>query len=120
MLFGLFIGNMDELRRFTWIDKFKPDELKKEVHKFKEIIVEFAFLIRVLFFLLFGFSIETADILNTESLGWALIIVITIIVIRAIALKLFKLPIQPLLFIAPRGLITILLFLSILPEDLLS
>lgn len=120
MLFGLFIGNMDELRRFTWIDKFKPDELKKEVHKFKEIIVEFAFLIRVLFFLLFGFLIETADILNTESLGWALIIVITIIVIRAIALKLFKLPIQPLLFIAPRGLITILLFLSILPANTIA
>ena len=117
MLFGLFIGNLDELRRFTWIDKFKPNELKKEVHKFKEIIAEFAFLIRALFILLFGFLIETADILNTESLGWALIIVIVIIVFRAIALKLFKLPIQPLLFIAPRGLITILLFLSILPQN---
>ena len=34
-----------------------------------------------------------------------------------VALKLFKVPLKPLLFIAPRGLITILLFLSILPEN---
>lgn len=69
MLFGLFIGNLDELRRFAWIDKFKPDELNKEVHKFKENIAEFTFIVRALFFLLFGFLIKTDDILNTETLG---------------------------------------------------
>lgn len=120
MLFGLFIGNLDELRRFAWIDKFKPDELNKEVHKFKENIAEFAFIVRALFFLLFGFLINTADILNTESLGWALVIVASIVVFRALFLKLFKVPLKPLLFIAPRGLITILLFLSILPENSIS
>lgn len=120
MLFGLFIGNLDELRRFAWIDKFKPDELNKEVHKFKETIAEFAFIVRALFFLLFGFLINTADILNTESLGWALVIVASIVVFRALFLKLFKVPLKPLLFIAPRGLITILLFLSILPENSIS
>ncbi|WP_026752334.1 cation:proton antiporter [Sediminibacterium sp. C3] len=120
MLFGLFIGNLDELRRFAWIDKFKPDELNKEVHKFKETIAEFAFIVRALFFLLFGFLINTADLLNTESLGWALVIVASIVVFRALFLKLFKVPLKPLLFIAPRGLITILLFLSILPENSIS
>lgn len=120
MLFGLFIGNLDELRRFAWIDKFKPDELNKEVHKFKENIAEFAFIVRALFFLLFGFLIKTDDILNTETLGWALIIVFSIVVFRALSLKLFNIPLKPLLFIAPRGLITILLFLSILPENSIS
>lgn len=120
MLFGLFIGNLDELRRFAWIDKFKPDELNKEVHKFKENIAEFAFIVRALFFLLFGFLIKTDDILNTEILGWALIIVFSIVVFRALSLKLFNIPLKPLLFIAPRGLITILLFLSILPENSIS
>lgn len=120
MLFGLFIGNLDELRRFAWIDKFKPDELNKEVHKFKENIAESAFIIRALFFLLFGFLINTADILNTQSLGWAFIIVFSIVVFRAVSLKLFNVPLKPLLFIAPRGLITILLFLSILPENSIS
>lgn len=120
VLFGLFIGNLDELRRFSWIDKFKPNELNKEVHKFKEIIAEFAFIVRALFFLLFGFLINTADILNTESLGWAFMIVLSILVFRALSLKLFQVPLRPLLFIAPRGLITILLFLSILPENSIS
>ena len=120
MLFGLFIGNLDELRQFNWIEKFKPDELNKEVFKFKENIAEFAFLIRALFFLLFGYLIDTADILNTESLGWALVIVFSILLFRAIALHLFRLPIKPLLFIAPRGLITILLFLSILPANAIA
>lgn len=120
LLFGLFIGNIDELQRFTWIDKFKPAELKKEVSKFKEIISEFAFLIRALFFLLFGFLIQTEEIIRFDSLGWALLIVILIFVFRAITLKLCKLPIWPLLFIAPRGLITILLFLSILPGNAIA
>lgn len=53
LLFGLFIGNLDELKQFKWIEKFRPDELNKEVNKFKELTTEGAFLIRALFFLLF-------------------------------------------------------------------
>lgn len=117
LLFGLFIGNLDELKRFKWIEQFKPDELNREVHKFKEIVTEFAFLVRALFFLLFGFLMETAEILSTKTLFWAIAIVFFIFAFRAIQLKLSNLPLKPLLFIAPRGLITILLFLSIVPAN---
>ncbi|HLD52607.1 MAG TPA: hypothetical protein VJA82_04830 [Sediminibacterium sp.] len=115
LLFGLFIGNLDELKHYKWIEKFKPDELNKEVLKFKELIAEFAFLVRALFFLVFGFLMETSEILSTQTLLWAISISILIYLFRAIQLKLSNLPLKPLLFIAPRGLITILLFLSILP-----
>lgn len=115
LLFGLFIGNLDELKHYKWIEKFKPDELNKEVLKFKELVAEFAFLVRALFFLVFGFLMETSEILSTETLLWAISISILIYLFRAIQLKLSNLPLKPLLFIAPRGLITILLFLSILP-----
>jgi len=54
LLFGLSIGNIDELKRFKWIEKFKPNVLNREVIKFKELTTETAFLIRALFFLLFG------------------------------------------------------------------
>lgn len=117
LLFGLFIGNLDELKQFKWIEKFKPDELNKEVHKFKELVAELAFLIRALFFLVFGFLMETSEILSTETLIWAILISFLIFFFRAIQLKLSNLPLKPLLFIAPRGLITILLFLSILPSN---
>lgn len=115
MFFGLIMENFDELDRFKWIHKLKPKQLDKEVHKFKELIIEAAFLIRSLFFLLFGFLMKTEDILNPETFGIALGICALIYLIRAVQLAYFKVKLMPLLFIAPRGLITILLFLSI-PE----
>ena len=120
LLFGLSIGNLDELKRFRWTEKFKPEELNKEVNKFKELTIEAAFLIRALFFLLFGYLIETSEVLNADTFIWALAIVFFIFTFRLIQLKLSKLPLQPLLFVAPRGLITILLFLSIEPPHTIS
>ena len=120
LIFGLSIGNLDELKQFKWIEKFKSDELNKEVKKFKELIVEGAFLVRALFFLLFGYLIETIEVLNTDTLLWSVSIVFFIFAFRTIQLKLSKLPLQPLLFVAPRGLITILLFLSIEPTHTIS
>lgn len=120
LLFGLSIGNLEELKRFKWIEKFKPDELIKEVNKFKELTIEAAFLIRALFFLLFGYLIETSEVLNPDTFIWAFAIVFFIFTFRAIQLKLSKLPLQPLLFVAPRGLITILLFISIEPTQSIS
>jgi len=117
LLFGLSIGNLDELKKYKWIQRFKPDALKHEVEKFKELTVEVAFLIRSVFFLLFGFLIETSEILNTDTLVWSIGIVLAIFGFRTIQLKLSNLPLKPLLYVAPRGLITILLFLSIDPAD---
>lgn len=113
LLFGLCIGNIDELKRFKWIEKFKPDELNKEVQKFKELTGEATFLVRALFFLVFGYLLETSEILNPATLIWSIGIVCGIFFIRFMQLKISKLALSPLLFIAPRGLITILLFLSI-------
>ena len=66
-----------------------------------------------MFFLLFGFIIETKKILDVTSLMLAASIVALILLIRIVYLTISKIEIFPLLFIAPRGLITILLFLSI-------
>ncbi len=120
LVFGLFLGNLDELKRFKWSGKFRPEKLDIEVKKFKEITGEATFLIRVLFFMLFGFLMEAKEILNPETIPWAAGIVLSIIVVRWISLKFSKLPSSPLLFVAPRGLITILLFLAILPEQSIS
>ncbi|CAN5558217.1 hypothetical protein BH10BAC6_BH10BAC6_09090 [soil metagenome] len=117
LVFGLFLGNLDELKGFKWIEKLKPDELDKEVKKFKEITIEGAFLVRALFFLLFGYLIQTKELLNADTILWAVGIVIAILVFRAVQLKLSKLSLSPLLYIAPRGLITILLFLAIEPSQ---
>lgn len=113
LLFGLFLGNLDELKGFKLINKLHPEILDKEVHKFGELTTEIAFLIRALFFLLFGFLIKTAEILNIDTIFWAVLITAGIYLLRAVFLKFMKIEFLPILFIAPRGLITILLFLSI-------
>lgn len=113
LFFGLFMGNLDELTGFEFIQNLKPEILNKEVHKFRELITEFTFLIRTLFFLLFGFLIETKELLNTKTLILSVSITIGVVLIRGLFLKIVKIPLYPMLFVAPRGLITILLFLSI-------
>jgi len=113
LLFGLFLGNLDEFRNNKYIHKLQLDILDDEVHKFKDLTIEITFLIRSLFFLLFGYLIETSELLNTDTIQWALGICAGIFLIRYILLKSFKLDLIPLVFIAPRGLITILLFLNI-------
>lgn len=113
MLFGLFLGNLDEFENNKYLQKFRVDLLQKEVTKFREITAELTFLIRSLFFLLFGFLINTEELLNPDSAIWAVVISASIYLIKAVHLKFMKLPLHPLLFVAPRGLITILLYLSI-------
>lgn len=119
LLFGIFLGNLDELKHIKFIQRLRPEILTNEVHKFKDLTAEMAFLIRALFFLLFGFLIETSEIINTDTIIWAIGITAGIFIIRYVLLKAFKIAISPLLYIAPRGLITILLFLSI-PLNLVS
>jgi potassium/hydrogen antiporter len=113
LLFGIFLGNLDELKHLNFINRLNPDILNREVMKLKELTIEGAFLIRALFFLLFGFLIETEELFNGETMTWAAGITLGIFVLRYFFLKSFRLPVSPLLFVAPRGLITILLFLSI-------
>ena len=113
LLFGLILGNIDELKRFKFVEKFQPEILNKETQKFRELTTEFTFLIRTLFFILFGFLIKTKELLNQETIIWAVAITGFIFLLRAIVLKFVKLDLNPLLYISPRGLITILLFLSI-------
>jgi len=113
LIFGLFLNNLDELQRFSFIKKLQPKLLNEEVHNFSKLIAEAAFLIRTIFFILFGYTISADTLLDLETLPFAVGIIVLIVSIRFIQLKISKTEITPLLFIAPRGLITIMLFLSI-------
>ncbi|MDI1317151.1 cation:proton antiporter [Flavobacterium sp.] len=113
LIFGLFLNNLDELHRFSFIKKLQPKLLNEEVKGFSKLIAEAAFLVRTIFFILFGYTISAETLLNLDTLPFALGIVALIILIRFIQLIVTKTEITPLLFIAPRGLITIMLFLSI-------
>jgi potassium/hydrogen antiporter len=113
LIFGLFIGNIDELKKISWINRMKPENLNQEVHKFKEITTEITFMIRALFFLLFGYLINISELLNVDTALWSFLLTGGIFLLRFLLIYLFQLKQKPILYIAPRGLITILLFLSI-------
>lgn len=112
---GLFIGNLDKFKRFRIVDRLQPEIMVKEVVKLNDITTEITFSIRSLFFILFGYLIETQELLNVETLVIAIGILIVVIILRTIGLKLARQNLNPLLYVAPRGLITILLFITI-PE----
>jgi Kef-type K+ transport system membrane component KefB len=116
LVLGLFLNNLDQIKHIRLIQKLRPRLLAEEIKKFKEIVIEATFLVKALFFLVFGYLIHTTELLNKESLAWSAGITGGIFLIRAIILKLSKIKLIPLVFIAPRGLITILLFLSVKQE----
>jgi hypothetical protein len=117
MIFGLFLGNLDELKHIRFINRLRPEVLNAEAQRFKKLTGEATFLVRSLFFILFGFLIETSELINTDNILWSGITVALIYLIRFVQLKASNMRLRHLLFIAPRGLITILLYLSILPAD---
>ena len=97
-ILGLFIGNLDKFKRFRFVDKLQT---------------EITFSIRSLFFILFGYLINTHELLNAKTFIIATGILVGIIVLRIIGLKIARQNLNPLLYVAPRGLITILLFITI-------
>lgn len=119
LLFGLFLSNTDLWSQNKFAHNLRPAIVKKEVHRFHGVIMEIAFLVRSLFFLLFGFSITAAEIFNPATIIWAMAICAVIYLIRLIFLKLLSIKDFSLVAMAPRGLITVLLFLSIPIEETL-
>jgi len=116
LLFGLFVGHLDKLTKFKWVEKLVTYNPEKEVEMFTVLTIEGTFLIRSLFFLVFGYLLETSELFDATTAIWAVAMVLFFLVVRVVQLLVSQLPIRPLLFIAPRGLITILLFLYITPE----
>lgn len=120
LVLGLFLGNLSEIRHFYLVEKLldtvDSERLGREVMKFNSITIEATFLVRSLFFLLFGYLMETHEFIDLVTLPWAFGIVTVIFGSRWAFLKLLRIPVKPLLFFSPRGLITILLFMSVGPE----
>jgi cell volume regulation protein A len=113
LLFGLFLGNLEAFGKLPLMKRFSFRQLNAALPSFHEISTELAFVIRALFFILFGFLLKTEEIINLQTLPLAASIVGLVLLLRIISLLVLSLPVLPLLFVAPRGLITILLFLSI-------
>ena len=82
-------------------------------HDFHILTLESAFVIRTFFFVLFGMTVSLGVLLDLEVLVQGLVISVLLYVVRLVLLVVMKQePLSPLLYIAPRGLITVLLFFA--------
>lgn len=119
LIFGLVMNNNHLFRNRFSAKVIDFQSFDSELISFKHITGELTFIIRSFFFIMFGFYTNILDVLDLDSLIFASIVTVSIFILRAIFFKtVIKIPMNPLLFFAPRGLITILLFMNI-PEDLL-
>lgn len=116
-IFGMFAGNSEFFINELLKQKFKMNVLQGEIHHFQSFVTELAFIVRTFFFVVFGASLDFADIANPDKLLLASSIFVSIYFLRFLYFKATRDDKDNLLwYVAPRGLVTILLFYSI-PED---
>lgn len=114
LVFGLILNNTHVffkgfLKRFI-----NPEKVAEIRHEFVIITNESSFLIRTFFFVVFGLTMNLEGLFNPEAIIIACLVMVVIFLTRAFNLKVFiKSTIFPQMLIAPRGLVTILLFQKI-------
>lgn len=114
MTFGLMINNPRLIVRGKIEKYFRLEKLIHSTRELKLITMESAFIVRTFFFILFGYTIDLSLLLDKNVIIIGSLIVTSILLIRFIFLRFIsKTHLIPELFIAPRGLITIVLFFSI-------
>lgn len=114
LIFGLVIANVKLFfpgKMAVFLENEKINQIYHELHI---ITLETAFVVRTFFFVVFGLSIVITSLFSFNVALISLLIVASIYGIRFLILRVFMgKDILPQLFVAPRGLITVLLFYAI-------
>lgn len=118
LIFGLVIANIDLFFQGPfkkWLDKKAAKDIYHGLHL---VTAETAFVVRTFFFVIFGITIDFTSLSSWNVVGVSALCLIVIYVIRFVLLRLsIGTDIKPQVYIAPRGLITVLLYYAI-PKDL--
>ncbi|WP_321320028.1 cation:proton antiporter [Labilibaculum sp.] len=114
LIFGLVIANMKLFFKGKLSKLIDFDKAHHIYHELHTITAETAFVVRTFFFVIFGLSIAVSSLLSLNVTIISFLILVSIYTIRYLILRIFSgKDIIPQLFVAPRGLITVLLFYSI-------
>tara|TARA_B100000795_G_scaffold193290_1_gene147620 strand:+ start:61 stop:1323 length:1263 start_codon:yes stop_codon:yes gene_type:complete len=114
LIFGVILNNYKLFFKGGLIKLIDHEKVTSVLADFKVITGESAFVIRTFFFIIFGWSISLSSMFNLKTVAVGGAILLIIYTIRTISLILFSgKNIFPQVFLAPRGLITILLFFAI-------
>lgn len=114
-IFGLFLSNVQVLLPGFMKKYLDLNQTEKGLHEFHILTAESTFLVKTFFFLFFGFSISLTQFNSLDPFLIGLMIFIIMLIIRYIyfTVSTFKIIPSALVYISPRGLISILLFLQI-------
>jgi hypothetical protein len=114
LAFGLVLNNTEIFFQGFLKKYFDNEKVRPILHDFHNLTLESAFLIRTFFFVVFGFTITLSTLYDWEVAVNSFAIVAILLGVRWIILKLIvRKNIIPQLWIAPRGLITVLLFFTL-------
>ncbi len=114
LFFGLVLNNSQIFFRGPLTKYGDKSVMKESLHELHVITLETAFVLRTFFFVIFGITISLASLIDWKLGLISIAIVGLLFGVRFLFLKLFvREDIIPQLWIAPRGLITVLLFFAI-------
>lgn len=111
LIFGVILNNTHAFFRGFLKRIINDDKVKGIRNEFVLITNETSFLIRTFFFVVFGLTMNLDGLVDPNAIIIAVAVMGVIYVIRVLNLKVFiRSTIFPQMLIAPRGLVTILLF----------
>ena len=114
-IFGLFLSNVKALLPGFMQRYLDLNQTEKGLHEFHILTAESTFLVKTFFFLFFGFSISLVEFSSVTPFIYGVLIFGIMLLIRYVYFiaTTFKIKPSPLVYMSPRGLISILLFLQI-------
>lgn len=115
LFFGLILNNTEVFYKGFFNKSIDKERIKPIFKEFYIITLESAFILRTFFFVMFGLTISLLSLADYTIAIQSLVFVGILYLVRFVFLKIlfWGKSITPQLYIAPRGLITILLFFTI-------
>ena len=114
-IFGVFLSNLNQLlprflRRYLDIE-----QTEKGLHEFHILTAESTFIVRTFFFLFFGFSIQITAFTSLNPILYGLLLFAIMLLLRYLYFAISRVQLKPtaLVYMSPRGLISILLFIQL-------
>lgn len=118
LIFGVMLSNYRVFFKGILRPLINEEKVNSVLHDMRVVTAETAFVVRTFFFIIFGWSVFLGSLLSFKTIFIGLIVVAIIYFVRGFLLFVFSgKDIFLELFLAPRGLVTILLFFAI-PKEL--
>ncbi len=115
LILALMLNNPHLVLRIKWFERLYSKDYWSELERLKHLTAEATFFVRTFFFLLLGYSTDLQSLaeLRTWLVAGGIVAAIVLLRVPVVWLLSDGRGVRPLLWAAPRGLITVLLFFSL-------